>query len=59
MPVTLMGFSLQGFSPSQSLRILSDAAAFLTLAQLEVTIRSELQTDTAERVAPSPRLCSL
>ena len=32
MPVTLMGFSLQGLSPSRSLSNLSDARAFVTLA---------------------------
>jgi hypothetical protein len=34
MPVTLMGFYLQGFSPSQSLRYLSAPAALPTLAPL-------------------------
>jgi hypothetical protein len=32
MPVTLLGFSLQGLSPSQSLRYLSIPAALSTLA---------------------------
>jgi hypothetical protein len=32
MPVPLLGFSLQGFSPSQSFRFLSDAMTLLTLA---------------------------
>lgn len=42
MPVPLMGFSLQGFSPSRSLRDLSDAVTLVALA-------------TADRALSEPR----
>lgn len=32
MPVPLVGFSLQGFSPSQSLRVLPDVVTLVVLA---------------------------
>jgi hypothetical protein len=40
MPVTLLGFSLQGLSPSQSLRSLSGPVSFLALASAHLDPRS-------------------
>jgi hypothetical protein len=42
MPVTLMGFFLQGFFPSQSLRILSNPAALLTLTSVSAKLNIDL-----------------
>jgi hypothetical protein len=39
MPVTLLGFSLQGLSPSQSLRSLSGSGAFVVLAAVRMEPR--------------------
>lgn len=39
MPVAPLGFSLQGFSPSQSLRVFSNPAALLSLAPVPSVVR--------------------
>jgi hypothetical protein len=51
MPVPLMGFLLQGFSPSQSLCPLSEAVTFVTLALDESENRANPKNHLVERVA--------
>jgi hypothetical protein len=48
-PGTLLGFSLQGVSPSQSLRTLSNAVSFVALAPGQTEYRSEPRMRTCLR----------
>jgi len=51
MPVPLMGFFLQGVSPSQSLCLLSEAVTFMTLACDESEKRVNPKNSLAASVA--------
>ena len=58
MPVTLMGFSLQGLFPSRSLSSLSDARAFLALAKPNLYEQEAETSCTPDEPASPSRLCS-
>lgn len=51
MPVPLMGFLLQGFSPSQSLCLLTEAVTFMAFACGRVRKTSEPENSLATSVA--------